>query len=125
MQHLGERIIKHGYTLLTGCRGSLDKAIAEAAHNRLESSDQNRHGQVLSYRLKNEEPAHRWARIAGKSILGIAQFGGSGAKIFERERDRFEERYSHLVEAEDFDILNQDTEEVHQPANDVVALCER
>jgi hypothetical protein len=31
----GEIIVERNHTLLTGCRGSLDKAIAESASNRL------------------------------------------------------------------------------------------
>ena len=37
--------------------------------------------------------ATNWARIAHKPILGITQFGGAGAQIYEMESDRFEERY--------------------------------
>ena len=126
--------------------------------------------QLISYRLKNDQPAHRlgriqvsrrvdwdlghpaldppeqiaeadvtvfvagkhgtfsaanWARIGDKPILGVAQFGGAGGDIFERERIRFKERYSHLVAASDFDILNQDTDDIDQLASDVVTLCER
>ena len=54
----------------------------------------------------------------------MSQFGGAGSGIFERERIRFEKRYSQLVATKDFDILNQDTEDIAQLANDVVALCE-
>src|ERR1700720_3760384 len=69
--------------------------------------------------------AANWARIALKPILGVAQFGGAGTEIFEKERDRFKQRYSQLVSPEDFDILNQDTEDMKQLAVDVVTLCER
>ncbi len=121
--------------------------------------------QLVSYRLKNNQPAHRlgriqisrredwglthpdlsppeqieeadvavfiaggegtfsaanWARIVDKPILGVAEFGGVGREIFERERNRFKERYAHLVAAKDFDLLNQDTDDVAQLAIDVV-----
>lgn len=170
VQLLGERIVERGHTLLGGCRGSLDKAVAEAADNWIESSGRDARQQLISYRLKNDQPAHRlgriqvsrridwdlghpaldppeqiaeadvtvfvagkhgtfsaanWARIGDKPILGVAQFGGAGGDIFERERTRFKERYSHLVAASDFDILNQDTDDIGQLASDVVALCER
>jgi predicted Rossmann-fold nucleotide-binding protein len=170
VQHLGEHIVERGHTLLGGCRGSLDKAVAEAASGWLDSNNRDKRQQLISYRLKNDPPAHRlgriqvslredwelghkdlcppeqiaeadatvfiagsagtlsaanWARIADKPILGVAQFGGAGRDIFELERSRFKERYSHLVAAKDFDILNQDTEDVDQLASDVVTLCER
>jgi len=170
VQRLGEQIAKREHTLLTGCRGSLDCAIAEAAFEWLKTRDRDPRQQIISYRLKNDEPAHRfgrihvsrledwalthpllnppeqiaeadvtifvsgsegtffaknWARIANKPILGIAQFGGAGAQIFEMERERFTERYSHLVAEEDFDVLNQDTENVEQLVNDVLNLAER
>lgn len=36
--HLGEVIVSRGHTLMTGCRGSLDRAIAQAAMTRLQAS---------------------------------------------------------------------------------------
>lgn len=169
VQRFGERMVERGHILLTGCRGSLDKAIAEAAAQWLESNGQSMRKQIVSYRLKNDEPAHRlgriqvskrvdwslttpdlsppeqiaeadvtvfiagsegtyhaanWARIAGKPILGVAQFGGAGSVLFERERGEFSQKYSHRVAIEDFDMLNQDTDDVDQLAEDVLALCE-
>jgi hypothetical protein len=170
VQLLGEQIVQRGHTLLTGCSGSLDKAVAEAAHNWLVTNARNDRQQLISYRLKNDKPAHRlgriqvsrrtdwdlshpdlnppeqiaeadvavfvaggdgtfsaanWARIAGKPILGVAQFGGAASQIFEQERGRFDERYAERVEAEDFDILNQDTDDIEQLVSDVIALCEK
>ena len=167
---LGEQIVERGHALLTGCRGSLDQAIAEAAYKHLCAKGLDIRQQLISYRLKKDQPGHRlgriqvsrlsdwelthpelsppeqiaeadvtvfvagsegtflaanWARIAQKPILGVAQFGGAGAKIFERERDRFESRYAQLVAPKDFDILNQDTEDMKQLACDVLTLCER
>ncbi len=69
--------------------------------------------------------AANWARIAGKPILGVAQFGGAGSELFERERDKFSQKYSHLAAVEDFDMLNQDTDDVDQLAEDVLTLCEK
>lgn len=63
VQNLGERIVERGHTLLGGCRGSLDKAIAEAAHNWLDSNNRDKRLQLISYRLKNDQPAHRLGRI--------------------------------------------------------------
>ena len=69
--------------------------------------------------------AANWARIAEKPVLGVAQFGGAGQKLFERERDRFKSRYAQYVDAEDFDILSEDTGDCAQLAEDVINLCER
>jgi hypothetical protein len=169
VQRMGELIVEREHILLTGCRGSLDKTIAEAAGQWLEKNGRDVRKQVISYRLKNDEPAHRvgriqvsqrtdwelthpdldspeqiadadvtifvaggegtffaanWARIAGKPVLGIGQFGGAGAALYEKEREQFGRRYSHLVSIEDFDILNQDTDNIPQLAEDVLALCE-
>lgn len=169
VQRMGELIVEREHILLTGCRGSLDKAIAEAAGQWLEKNGRDVRKQVISYRLKNDEPAHRvgriqvsrrtdwelthpdlnspeqiadadvtifvaggegtyfaanWARIAGKPVLGIGQFGGAGAALYEKEREQFGRRYSHLVSVEEFDILNQDTDNIPQLAEDVLALCE-
>ncbi len=169
VRQLGERIVEREHILLTGCRGSLDKVIAEAAGQWLKKNKRDAHQYIISYRLKNDKPAHRvgriqvskrtdwelthpdldspeqiadadvaifiagghgtfhaanWARIADKPVLGIGQFGGSGEALFEKERERFGRRYSHLVTIEDFDVLNQDTDDVDQLAEDVIALCE-
>lgn len=170
IQRLGERIVEREHILLTGCRGSLDKAIAETAGEWLNRNGRDARKYVISYRLKNDEPAHRigriqvskredwelthpeldspeqiadadvtlfvaggqgtfhaanWARIADKPVLGIGQFGGSGEAIFEKERARFDKRYAHLVSIDDFDVLNQDTDDVDQLAKDVLSLCEK
>lgn len=169
VQRLGERIVEREHILLTGCRGSLDKMIAEAAGQWLKKNERDARKQIISYRLKNDEPAHRvgriqvskradwelthpdldspeqiadadvavfiaggqgtfhaanWARIAEKPVLGIGQFGGSGEAIFEKERERFDKRYGYLVTIDDFDVLNQDTDDVDQLAKDVLVLCE-
>ena len=169
VQRLGERIVEREHILLTGCRGSLDKMIAEAAGQWLKKNERDARKQIISYRLKNDEPAHRvgriqvskradwelthpdldspeqiadadvsvfiaggqgtfhaanWARIADKPVLGIGQFGGSGEAIFEKERERFDKRYGYLVTIDDFDVLNQDTDDVDQLAKDLLVLCE-
>jgi hypothetical protein len=125
---------------------------------------------LVSYRLKNDQPAHRfgriqvsrredwelthpeldppeqiaeadvtiflggnrgtfmaanWARIADKPILGVAQFGGAGATIFERERARFSSRYARSLKIQNFDLLNQDTTDVNRLASDVLHVAER
>jgi hypothetical protein len=170
VEQLGIKIIEHHHTLLTGCRGSLDKAIAEAANRALAANGLEPRKYLISYRLKNDERVHElgriqisrlsdwelthpelnppeqiaeadvavfvaggkgtllaanWARIAEKPVLGVALFGGAGAQIFDRERDRFQQRYSQSVAAEDFDVLSEDTDDCAQLADDVVTLCER
>jgi hypothetical protein len=170
VEQLATQIIDRGHTLLTGCRGSLDSAIAEAAYAAIVKNGLDPRKHLISYRLKNEERAHQlgrvlisrltdwelthaelhppeqiaeadvavfvagrkgtllaanWARIAEKPVLGVAQFGGAGEKLFERERDRFRKRYAQFVDIEEFDILSEDTDDCTQLAEDVVKLCER
>ncbi len=52
---LGELIVERGHTLLNGCRGSLDKQIAESAAVWLEKNKRNPHDQIHSYILEGEE----------------------------------------------------------------------
>lgn len=170
VEQLAIQIIERGHTLLTGCRGSLDRAIAEAAYEAVLEKDLDPRKFLVSYRLKNEERAHQlgrvqisrltdwelthaelhapeqiaeadvavfiagrkgtllaanWARIAEKPVLGVAQFGGAGERLFERERDRFQNRYAQFIDIEEFDILSEDTDDCAQLAEDVVRLCER
>ena len=63
VQKLGERIAEREHTLLTGCCGSLDKAVTEAAYSWLMSHNGDVRKQLVSYRLKNNQPAHRLGRI--------------------------------------------------------------
>jgi hypothetical protein len=65
---LGELIVEHNHTLLTGCSGPLDKAIAEAAYNRLKVLHKNERAQIISYRLKNAEPDFRHGSIHISSL---------------------------------------------------------
>ena len=44
---LGELIVERGHTLLNGCRGSLDKTIAEAADIRLRELGKKTDSQLL------------------------------------------------------------------------------
>jgi len=66
---LGELIVERGHTLLNGCRGSLDKAIAEAANARLQALGRKPEAQLVGYRLKEAVPIHRLGlvRISGRS----------------------------------------------------------
>jgi hypothetical protein len=63
VRELGVHIVECDHTLMTGCRGSLDKAVAEAASGWLGEQGRDARQQLLSYRLKNDEPAHRLGRI--------------------------------------------------------------
>jgi hypothetical protein len=170
VRRLGELIVDRNHILLTGCRGSLDEAIAESAHKHLEDTHKDTHMQLVNYRLKDAEPVHRygtirisalkdwelthpeltppeqiagadvaifiaghegsfiaanWARIAGKPVLGVAQFGGAGEALYEKEYIRFDEKYSRLIRREQFEVLNQDTLDVDRLAHDVISLSER
>jgi hypothetical protein len=167
---LGKEAIRRGHTVLTGCSGSLDKAVAEAAYTALGADAAKARLQLVSYRLKEAEPAHRlgrvqisrradwelshpeldppeqiaeadvtifiagrkgtysaanWARIARKPILGVAQFGGAGAVLFDRERVRFAEQYARSLTIDVFDLLGQDTADVERLASDVIDVAEK
>lgn len=63
IQRLGERIVERDHILLTGCRGSLDKMIAESAGAWLTKKERDTRKQIVSYRLKPDEPVHRVGRI--------------------------------------------------------------
>jgi hypothetical protein len=52
---LGECIVERGHILLNGCRGSLDKRIAEAAAAWLDQHNKNPFDQIHSYMLEGEE----------------------------------------------------------------------
>jgi hypothetical protein len=63
VSRLGEIVVERDNILLTGCRGSLDKAIAKAAHRRLEALHKDSRQHLVGYRLKNAEPAHRLGTV--------------------------------------------------------------
>ncbi len=62
---LAEKIVERGHILLTGCRSSLDKEIAEAAAAWLERNGQGEdiRNRIISYKLKPDEPGHHIGRI--------------------------------------------------------------
>jgi hypothetical protein len=60
---LAEQIIERGHTLLNGCRGSLDKAIAAAADARLKALGRSPESQLVGYRLSEADPVHRFGVI--------------------------------------------------------------
>lgn len=61
--YLGQRIVERGHTLLGGCRGSLDMAVAEAAQAWLVVNGRDKSPQLISYRLSNDQPSHKIGRI--------------------------------------------------------------
>jgi hypothetical protein len=68
VSRLGEVIVERNHTLLTGCRGSLDKAIVEAAHDRLQVLQKDSRAQLLCYRLRDAEPVLRHGTIRISSL---------------------------------------------------------
>ncbi len=89
---LGEMIVERGHTLLTGCRGSLDKAIAEAAYSRLQDLRKDTKSQIVGYRLRDAEPVHRLGTIrlserkdwdlTHPELVPPEQIGNADAAIF-------------------------------------------
>jgi hypothetical protein len=92
VEKLGERIIERGHTLLNGCRGSLDTAIAKAADARQRALGQQQKRQVVGYCLTDTEPAHRFGvvRISERKnwdltlpdLIPPEQFSEADAAIF-------------------------------------------
>jgi hypothetical protein len=62
VRHLGEVIVSRGHTLMTGCRGSLDRAIAQAAMTRLQASG-GEPGRLVSFLPPKSEPVHEFGVI--------------------------------------------------------------
>ena len=65
---LGELIVERGHTLLHGCCGSFDKAVAEAADARLNAFVIKSEPRLAGYRLKEVEPVHRPSGVSDKNI---------------------------------------------------------
>jgi len=55
---LGTAIARRGHVLLTGCRSSVDQAIASAAQEWLAGNSGNPKDRIISYCLETDEPAH-------------------------------------------------------------------
>jgi len=68
VSRLGELIIERHHTLLTGCRGSLDKTIVESAHGRLQVLQKDSRPQLVCYRLRDAEPVFRYGTIYISSL---------------------------------------------------------
>ena len=59
---LGEAIVSRGHTLMTGCRGSLDQAIAGAAHAFVTKTGGSP-AQIVSFLPRKAQPVHRFGVI--------------------------------------------------------------
>jgi hypothetical protein len=170
VERLAETIVERKHTLLTGCLGSMDQTIAEAAFRAIEKDGLDVRKHLIRYKLANDPggqtvgrvqisrrvdwelthpdlnppeqiaeadvclfiagtegtfAAANWARIAEKPVLGVKLFGGAGAQLFDRERERFRDRLPQFVGVQDLDILSEYTDDCAQLARDVVDLCER
>jgi hypothetical protein len=55
---LGAAVVSRGHVLLNGCRSSLDQEIATAAQAWLSGNKGNPKTQIISYRLKGDDPIH-------------------------------------------------------------------
>jgi len=67
VSQLGELIVKNGHLLLNGCRGSLDKMIAESAAAWLQNEDKNSQDYVHSYILEEEQ--HKQIHDVGRIFI--------------------------------------------------------
>jgi hypothetical protein len=67
--------------------------------------------------------AKNWAYYARKPILGVPRFGGAGETIYDQELERL--RKDFPVTAEDYETLNQVSNDISSYVKEVVALAER
>ncbi len=63
VRRLAEIIVERNHTLLTGCRGTLDKAIAESACQHIKALRKDVRVQLVSYRLRDADPVHSHGAI--------------------------------------------------------------
>jgi hypothetical protein len=83
---LGTAIMKEGHVLLNGCRSSLDKEIATAAHEWLVSNKGNPKTHIVSYCLKTEKPIHTLGKV-GYSALSDWQMHHSDLRVPEQIKE--------------------------------------
>lgn len=170
VSQLASIIVNKEHVLLTGCRGSLDLAIAESAHKCLVVANKDDRAQLKSYLSKNAVQVHNygaiytsyledwelthpvldppeqikeahvviiiagtegtfiaanWARIAGKPVLGVTQFGGAGEALYWSEYQLFNQKYTNSITKKDYEVLNQTTRDVNLLAKEVIKLAEK
>lgn len=63
VEKLGVEIVKQGHVLLNGCRGSLDEAIAGAAHKWLIDNKIDPRTRIVGYCLKTDKPQHSFGTV--------------------------------------------------------------
>jgi hypothetical protein len=66
---LGSEVVKQGHTLLNGCRGSLDKAVATAAAEWLTTNGKDPAKFIIGYCAKDCEPAHSIGMIRRSALV--------------------------------------------------------
>jgi hypothetical protein len=66
---LGREIVKQGHVLIGGCRSSLDKEIARAAHEWITTNSGNPEQQIISYCQRSDQPVHRYGRLRASELL--------------------------------------------------------
>ena len=63
IQRLGEEIIEHGHTLLSGCRNEFDAMIAAAAFHALKKEGHDPGKRLISYVVDGCHPVHQFGTI--------------------------------------------------------------
>jgi hypothetical protein len=66
---LGSEIVRQGHVLLNGCRGSLDQAVAAAAHEWLVKNGGNPRTSIIGYCAKGCAPEHNFGNIRRSSLV--------------------------------------------------------
>jgi hypothetical protein len=66
---LGIEIVSQGHVLLNGCRSSLDQDITAAAQEWLARNGRDPKRQIVSYRLRTDEPIHSFGTIRYSALL--------------------------------------------------------
>src|SRR5499427_4768984 len=66
---LGSEIVRQGHVLLNGCRGSLDQAVAAAAHEWLAKNGGNPRTSIIGYCAKGCAPEHNFGNIRRSSLV--------------------------------------------------------
>ncbi len=69
--------------------------------------------------------AANWARIEGKPLIGVARYSGAGGEVYRIEMALFDEKYAHLVDADEFEKLGSLSGSAEKLAKRVVTVSER
>jgi hypothetical protein len=65
---LGREIVQQNHVLLNGCQGTVDKEIATAAKDWLESNGRSADNSIVSYRLRSYKQVHEIGRVRLSSL---------------------------------------------------------